>query len=585
MATNHRPLRALRSPCLMRLRIIAVSTADGGHFAAAPRLSPKSEPSKGMPIKGFLGCSPDVASSAMNRAVTIFMSPSTKSRSAGLQEEVECRTAVCLDHPGPVNSGVHARRAMKEEGSQLRQTIRVSITEGLFSQLYTGLAGPGSVFLTKLASLLGAQPFQYGVLFAIGQLSQVFQLLGIAVTRRLRARKKAVITLAALGRGLTPLYGLLPLIGGAASMNSFLFAFFVATSLLAVSSNAWMGWIGDMVPTRIRGRFFAKRNQLLLIAGLLGGYLFGVAIDLFDRNPGPAGRALRSVLDLESLQSHAHLAFLVLFCAAGVIGLSGLYILRRQPEREKDVETEPFLSMLASPFRDRNFRRLAVWGAWWMLATGIGAPFWQPFMIDRLRMSVLLIQFYGTISAVAGMVSLRAWGRLIDRYGNKNSMRIATVMSAVSPLPWLFATPSSLWLIYTEAAFSGVLWAGVGIVITNFVLTIAPAGRQQSYSGVFGAMSGLAMMSTMLLSGALMPPPLALPGLSLHPMQVLFLCTAVARLTSLLPLSRVHEDISTPFGSVLGIILQHASVRVLAISALIGRRRGQGDDATEDGLA
>jgi hypothetical protein len=472
----------------------------------------------------------------------------------------------------------------REQDSQLRQTIRISITEGLFSQLYAGLAGPGSVFLTKLAALLGAQPFHYGMLFAIGQLSQIFQPLGVAITRGLTARKRAVITLAALGRGLTPLFGLIPLLFGGASMSIFLAVFFLATSLLAMATNAWMGWIGDMVPTRIRGRFFARRNQILMIIGLVGGYLFAAGIDLFDRNPGPAGRILGRLLDLGNLQAFAPWAFFSLFLLAGILGIAGLFILRKQPERVKDVETEPLSSMLLTPLRDANFRRLAVWGAWWMLAIGVGAPFWQPFMIENLRMSVLMIMIYGTISTLAGLASLKAWGRFIDRHGNKNSMRIATVMSAMSPIPWLFADPSRLWLIYMEAVLSGILWSGAGIVATNFVLSIAPAGKQQSYSGVFGAISGLGMMVTMLVFSALMPPPLRILGLDLHPMQVLFLATAFARLSALIPLSRVSEDITTPFTAAVRWLQQYAAVRVFALTAIVSRRKGPTDDPG-DGLA
>jgi hypothetical protein len=63
---------------------------------------------------------------------------------------------------------------------------------------------------------------------------------------------------------------------------------------------------------------------------------------------------------------------------------------------------------------------------------------------------------------------------------------------------WLFVTPHSYQVLYLEAITSGVMWAGAGLVATNFVLSIAPNERRQLYSGVSGAFSGLAMMTTML---------------------------------------------------------------------------------------
>jgi hypothetical protein len=92
------------------------------------------------------------------------------------------------------------------------------------------------------------------------------------------------------------------------------------------------------------------------------------------------------------------------------------------------------------------------------------------------------------------------------------------------------------------------------------------------------------MVVTMLLFSALMPPPVNLLGLPLHPMQVLFLATAVARMSALIPLSSVREDISTPFTVVVRRLGQYAAVRVIGLTAIITRRKSSGDDAG-DGLA
>ncbi len=468
-------------------------------------------------------------------------------------------------------------RADRPESSELRQTIHVSISEGLFSQLYTSMAGPGSVFVTKLAIFLGANPLQFGMLSAIGQLSQVFQPLGVALTRSLTRRKRSVILMAALGRSLTPLYGILPfLVSSGASMNAFLAVFLAATAVLAVSANAWMGWIGDMVPSRIRGRFFARRNQVLMLGGLGAGYVFGLAVDMFDEKPGAvAGWALRS-LGQPALSDHAAYAFLGLFVLAGALGLFGLSILRRQPERDKEIETEPFLRLALSPLRDANFRRLLLFCTWWMLAVGVGAPFWQPFMIGVLGMSILSIQLYGTASTLAALLSLRLWGRFIDRWGNRNAMTLAIVLGSVNPLFWVLSGPGRTWPIYAEAVLSGTMWAGAGIVATNFVLSVAPDRLRQAYSGLYGAAGGLGMMATMLLSGALMPRPLTLPWMTLHPMQVLFLATAALRLTALIPLSLVKEPEVRPFSAILRQVQQFTKVRVLALSAVLGRSRPAG---------
>lgn len=470
------------------------------------------------------------------------------------------------------------RRVRKDGGSELRQTIDISITEGLFSQIFASLAGPGSVFLTKLAILLGAGPMHFGLLSAAGQVSQLFQPLGVAMTRSLTRRKRAVILLAALGRGITPFFGALPFIlAGRGSLDAFLAAFVVSTALQAVSTNAWMGWIGDMVPRRIRGRFFARRNQILMLAGLAAGYVFGIGIDLFDAHPGAIAGGISSSLGLTGLRENAGYAFLVLFSAAGVLGLIGLSILKRQPEHSKDVETEPLVSMMTAPFADANFRKLSLFGLWWMLAVGVGAPFWQPFMIGVLNLSVFSIQIYGTLSTIAAMLSLRIWGRFIDRWGNRNAMAVAVILGAINPMFWVAAAPGSVWFIYFEAVLSGMMWAGAAVVSTNFVLSIAPPERRQAFSGMYAAVCGTGMIVTMLLSGILMPPHVMVGEYVFHPMQVLFFLTGVLRLTALIPLFWVDEPEARPFTAVIRRVLAFASVRVVALTAVLSRGRHSGE--------
>ena len=237
--------------------------------------------------------------------------------------------------------------------------------------------------------------------------------------------------------------------------------------------------------------------------------------------------------------------FLVLFILAAGAGLMALRILATQPERPKGREQIGVVEIMLGPLRDSNFRRLLAYGCWWMLAVGIGAPFWQPFMITKLHMSLVDIQIYGLASTLASLAVLRAWGKLIDRLGNKAMMRVAIILGGVNPLVWVFVTPQHHRVIYLEAVTSGIMWAGAGIISMNFVLAIAPEGKRQIYSGMFGAATGLAVMTTMFLSGLLLPPSLCVLGRRLEPEQALFAVTGILRWTTLIPLAWIAEPVST----------------------------------------
>jgi len=465
----------------------------------------------------------------------------------------------------------------RPEYTDLKKSLKISVSEGVSSQVFTSLGGPGSVFLTKFAVMLGATPFQFGILAAIGQLSQLFQPLGVALTRRSKERKPVTLKLLSVGRTIVLLFGILPFfLPKNIAIWAFLGLFLVSSSFNAAGLNTWIAWISDLFPLRIRGRFLSRRSQFLLIAALITGYLFGAFVDMFDPNPGAIAIWLDNLLGIavEGLTEFQPYAQAFVFAMAAVAGIIGVLILRKQPERPKNVESESIAQILIYPLKDPNFRRLLIYGLWWMLAIGIGAPFWQPFMIKKLGMSIVYIQIYGTISVIASLASLRLWGLFIDKYGNKTAMRFAIILGGLNPLVWLLATPDRFWIVYLEAALSGVMWSGANIVAVNLVLSIAPKERKQAYSGVFGAFSGVAMMTTMMLSGIFLPKALDFGGFHLEPEQVLFGITGIARWTTQIPLTWIEEPGAVPVRDTIYMLQETAKVRIARMTEwFTGRNR------------
>lgn len=437
--------------------------------------------------------------------------------------------------------------------SELRKTLHLSTIEGVFAQIHFTIVGNGSIFLTKFAQLLGATQFHFGLLTAIGQFSQIFQPLGVMATRRATSRKWLVVGFSGVSRVLALFFGLLPFFFDLpTALDFFLLLVFFSIALQAVGGNAWLGWMADMVPIRVRGRFFAWRGRVLMVAGFVAALAVSVLLDEIIPPTPPASPSTTSAA-ADDGKAGANTAgpagptllvvavFSGIFVFASITGIFGLVVLARQPERAKPIETESFSVMLAQPFFDRNFLSLLAYTVWWMAAIGIASSYWQPFMLEDLRMSLVETQIYGVISVVSAIATLRMWGRFIDRYGNKPAMRIAIVLGCFNPLVWVIVTESTRWLIFIEAVTSGIMWAGAGLVAQNFVLAIAPIGRQQMYSGVLGAISGVAMMATTLTTAAITAPEFTLFGFEIKPAQTMFLIAGLARLTTQIPLTWVHE--------------------------------------------
>ncbi len=449
----------------------------------------------------------------------------------------------------------------------IKKTFYVSTSEGIFAQIYMGMALGGSIFITKFALLLEANPMQIGLLFAMGHIAAIFQILGIYVSNGLPNLKTTVVRLCFIGRSLTILIAFIPFfVPKQYAMNLMLLIFFFSVTLQAITGNMWMEWIASNVPNKLRGRFFSFRQQFLLVTSLFTGYFFGVLLDIFQTEPNDnVIEFIKNALPFNNLLVSENLpyAFLLLFAFAVMIGISGLNILHYQPERIIERKRIIGLKVMLAAFKDKNFRLLLIFWAWWMAAVGIGSPFWQPFMINNLKMSLYQIQFYGTISALSSLIFLRYWGKFIDKYGNKNTMTILIVLGTINPVVWLFAKEGAYWFLFIEAITSGMMWSGVGIVSMNFAMAVAPVSLRQLYIGLYGAVGGVTMAATSLLSGKFYPESREILGLNLLPEQILFALSAFFRASALIPLLLVSEPGVKSMAFPLNQSIQFAKVFIL----------------------
>lgn len=254
-----------------------------------------------------------------------------------------------------------------------------------------------------------------------------------------------------------------------------------------------------------------------------------------------------------------------IFAVGSCIGLLGLKILARQPELERLPEEASLSDLLREVFGNKNFRRLITYSLWWTIAIGVGSPFWGYFMLEKLKMSMLQMQLYGTISTFASLWAFRYWGKFIDQFGNKTAMKIAIVLGGINPLLWLFVSRNSYHLLWLEAITSGIMWSGAGVVASNFVLSLAPRGKVQLYSGVYGAINGIGMMASVLFSGTFLIDRIYLPGLNLQPEQYLFGLTGILRFTALIPLYFVEEQRAKPLRVALWMLNNSAKVKTLQL--------------------
>lgn len=264
---------------------------------------------------------------------------------------------------------------------ELAQGLRMLTAEGIASMALTSVTTSGLLAAFMLA--LGANNFQIGIMASIGAIFQPLQIPAILLVERLR-RRKAIVLLSWLPAQLLWIpMALIPVLvavpsGPAVSMLLVLLG--IRSALSALTNCAWNGWMRDLIPQSVLGRFYSRRLALSTIAAIAFGLAGAFFVDFWQ------GRA--------SAENEIFGYTFVLLCGAIFLGLASPAFMTRMPEPAMQplMGRLPSLrQMLATPFRDRNFRQLMNFLFLWGFAINLAVPFLAVYMLQRLGFSLTAV--------------------------------------------------------------------------------------------------------------------------------------------------------------------------------------------------
>lgn len=404
--------------------------------------------------------------------------------------------------------------------SQVQKGMRMSVADGVFSQIFLTIT-TGS-FVTALALFLGASDFVLGLITALPVLAQLVQLPAAWMVER-RGDRRRLTVWSSMGRQfwLVPVLLLFVPIPSEWRLGLALTAMAVAFGCLAISTNAWLSWMSDLIPAGLRGRFFSVRNTMLALIGL--GVIFGGG----------------QLLDAARRAGHADLGFLTLYGIACAAGLLSTYFVSRQPEPPfRRAGGTTFLALVQAPWRDRSFRGFMLTLTLWNIGINLGSPFFSAQALQGLHVNYAQLATFDMTTAAVSLLSGPIWGRWADRVGHRRTLLLSMTGAAPLALTWLFITPDSLWLLYANNMLSGIFWPGVNLALTNRLMERAPAAGRAGYLALYSAITGgMAFLASLLggvVANALRGGEYGIGSLPLNHYQVIFLVAGLIRVSTVL---------------------------------------------------
>ncbi len=383
---------------------------------------------------------------------------------------------------------------------------------------YSVMTGTSESYFTAYALFLKATTAQIAVLAAVPpMLGSLMQLFGAWLARRLPRRKPIILTGVAWQLAMLLPMMWLPYFFPAQAVPILIACVVLYFAAFNLSSPVWSSLMGDLVPERWRGRYFARRTRLMSLTAFMALLAAGI------------------VLHVAELHARTRLGFLVILSAALLARLYSLSQIARMHE-PSDATALPGPVLIHGELqrlRRSQFVRFASFYALLNVGVTLVAPFITVYLLRELGFSYLQFTISAAMYVMAQFLTLNTWGRISDALGNRLILAVTGSTIAFIPVLWLFST--NFWYIVALQVFGGLTWAGFSLSASNFLYDLVAPAKRATYMAVHNVLANAGIFAGALAGGYLtryLSADVELLGYTIHwPSKLcwLFVLSAAAR--------------------------------------------------------
>lgn len=355
--------------------------------------------------------------------------------------------------------------------------MRLSVVDGV---LHAVMLGACESYLGALAVELGHRGVAISILATVPLLCGALAQLGSARLVRALGGEKRVVLIGASVQALSHAGFAALALSGSDSLSLFLGLKVVYWVSFMGHAPAWSAWMARVVPSRLRGSYFARRLGVHQAALLVAFLLTGFALDAF--------RGLGDVLT----------GFACFQAVALVARFLGALVLSRQPTLEGPrplARRAPTLSFVLRAGR----WRVALFAAAMLLGAQLAVPFFTPYMLDTLGLDLGEFAILTSISIAAKVVAFPLWRRAVPRLGGLAALVATGALISVVPLFW--AVSDSFGTLVVAQVVGGVAWAGYELVSLQLLMGDAPKEAPVEFFALAGSLSGVTQVAGAVLGG------------------------------------------------------------------------------------
>jgi MFS family permease len=349
-----------------------------------------------------------------------------------------------------------------ELNREKKKTMKVSVKEGSAAAV---MAGAGEAYITPFALSIGASNFQIGLLSALPALvSPISQLVGSKLMETHPRKKIAIFGPAMQALMWFPIIalGLIYWYGHSNYVPLLLVIIYPIYALFGAGvAPSWFSLLGDIVPKRVRGKYFGKRNKICTAVTVVTTVTVAFLLDFFKTK----GLVL--------------LGFSIVFAVASIARMISAWLLSRHYEPPFKLEGGYYFSFLQflKKAPGNNFGKFVIYTGLIYFAVMIASPFFAVYMLKTLKFSYTTFVLVNISSTVFNFIFSPALGKFADKFGNRELMKFASFLIPFLPFLWLFSG-NPFYLAFVPQLAGGLGWAAFTLASSNFIYdTVTPQRR------------------------------------------------------------------------------------------------------------
>lgn len=425
--------------------------------------------------------------------------------------------------------------------AQRRRAFGLGYLNGVLWAVGNGLTT--GTLVTYLAIDLGARGLGLSLILAAPTLVGLLRMLAPPLIARLGSAKRATLIFSLFSYVLIwglPAVGVPGLVAQQWRLAALVGLVSVHQLLEYMGQVALWSWLADIVPQRLRGRYFGRRQILQLLALTPTLLLAGWFSDAWRQQYASSPEKML-------------LGYAIPNAVGAALLLLSLVPLAAMPATQLALRRGQGVTF--SALRDERFRRLLAYGCWLSFFNGVTQAPQNMFPKVVLGLGVQAVSAM-RIGMQVGQMAFSAWaGAFSDRYGNRPTLIVSQLLLATAPGFMLLATPGEPWWL-AGAWLAWSAYAGLNICLPNLMLKLAPREEAAAYIATYFAVTSVFYAASTVAGGYVFDLLGHLPSDSwwarFDRYGLAFGMALVARLSAVLLLLRIAEPGAWRWRDILG---------------------------------